>query len=153
MIPQLSVMLCAMRKEVILAITIGLLLGLIITFGIYTANQATSKTDSVSDNQLLPTPGTTNVTDSQALITLVSPLDGEIFKVAEATISGKVKPGTQLIILSESEDLVVTIDKDNSFNQTVKLASGANLIELIAINGTDRQDIKINLVYTTANYE
>lgn len=139
-----------MRKEVILAITIGLALGLIITFGVYTANKAT-QTNVVTGNA--PTPVASVTPSPNTLFTLSSPSDGDILNTNSATISGKLKPGSQLIILDESEDLVVTPNPDGTFSQTIKLVSGANLIHLYAVGGDVRQEQQLNLVFSTTKYE
>lgn len=141
-----------MRQEVVLAVIIGLVLGIIITFGVYTANVSVKNQASVSptptQSQITPAPSTQN-----NLVTLTSPSDGDIINVPTATISGQVKAGVKLIILSEKEDLVVVPEENLSFNQIVKLEGGANLITITAILGDQKQEIFLNLVYSTTKYE
>lgn len=139
-----------MRKEVVLAIVIGLSLGLIIIFGVYTANQATqNQTGRFST----PTPNLTQSPTPQpaSRLTLVSPQDGDVFTTDIATVSGQTQAGSQLIILTESEDLVVPLEENGYFAQTIKLAKGANFVQVISVNPEGNQEtIKLNLVYTTA---
>lgn len=143
-----------MRKEVTLAIIIGLILGLIITYGVYTANQATTpKNNLASGDNTSATPAASVTPSPDTLFTLVSPTDGDIVDQNFATISGKLKVGSQMIVLSESEDLVVTPNTDGTFIQTVKLVTGANLIQITAVNGDIRQDQLLNIVYSTTKYE
>lgn len=141
-----------MRQEVILAIIIGLVLGLIITFGVYTANKSVNQSNNppVKPTPVSATPSPSTKND---LVTISSPSDGDLIYTASATISGQIQENTQLIILSENEDLVVTPNEDLSFSQVVKLISGANLITITAIQGDQKQEIFLNLVYTTTKYE
>src|SRR5687767_11775761 len=113
-----------MKKEVLLAIIIGLILGLIITFGIYQANRYTKPTNTPEVN-ITPTPSPST---QSSLITLISPSDGDIFQDSVATISGSVKPGVFLTLLTEDDEIFV-ITKNNQFNEEIELNTGANLIE------------------------
>lgn len=136
-----------MRKEVLLAIIIGLLFGLVITYGFYRANQY-STPDNTATNQVLPSPSP----ETQiSLFTLDSPTDGDIFFTPTATISGTLASDTVLTVLSEDDEFVLT---SSPFIQEIPLIPGANTIQLIGLlpNG-QRQELKLTLVYTTAKLD
>ncbi len=139
-----------MKKEVILAIIIGLIFGLVITFGIYQANHYAKPKNNSEQNNVTPTP---TPTQENSLILLDYPSDGDIFQDSSATISGSVKSGVILTLLTEDDERFI-ITQNNRFNEEITLNTGANLIELIAISPEgQRQEIKLNLVYTTADLE
>ena len=138
-----------MRKEIILAITIGLIFGLIITFGIYFANRSTSSLRSSGQPQVTPTP----TPQEDSLLTLDMPSDGDIFNTSLATLSGNVKDGVILILLTENNELFLN-PKNNSFLQEIELTSGANLVQLTALSADgQRQEVSLNLVYTKAQLD
>jgi hypothetical protein len=137
-----------MRKEIILAIVLGLILGAIIVFGYWRANQVNQPPVDSSDNQQdLPTQ--TNNSD-QSLLTILAPHDGDIFDVTTVTISGTTLPSARVIIVSENEQLFVVPNEQGYFNDEISLDGGVNRIQISAIdtNG-QRVDKVIQLVYTT----
>lgn len=135
-----------MKKEVLLAIIIGLIFGLVITFGIYQANRYAMPSKQA---EAAPTP-TPTPNETTSLVSLISPSDGDIFSVDVATISGTVQEGVFLTLLAEGQEFFVG-SKDNHFSVEIDLITGANLVQIIALTAEgQRQEIKLNLVYTTA---
>lgn len=135
-----------MRKEVLIAVIIGLVLGGIITFGIYTANQSNNRQDQEPQTNVTPSPS-----PIENLFQLSSPQDGDILSTSTATLSGSLKSDTYLVISTDQSDYFVKPNSDNSFSQSITLTQGANPIKLTAIDfDNNRQELTINLVYTTA---
>lgn len=138
-----------MRKEVLIAIILGLILGSILVYGIYTANQASS---TYSDN---PAEDTNQDQNSEAqsnslALTLSTPQDGDIFYSPQATISGQTDPQNALIIITEDDHIIPDINEDGTFSQTITLIRGGNLIQVTSITPAgQRQDSYLNLVYTS----
>lgn len=135
-----------MRKEVLIAVIIGLVLGGIITFGIYTANQSNNRQEQEPQTNVTPSPS-----PIENLFQLSSPQDGDILSTSTATLSGSLKSDTYLVISTDQSDYFVKPNSDNSFSQSITLTQGANPIKLTAIDfDNNRQELTINLVYTTA---
>ncbi len=136
-----------MRKEVILAIIIGLLLGSVLVYGLHRANQAMSPQNQ-TDQQTTAQP--TAQPTPTSLLTIYSPQDGQIFGNQTATISGQTQPNNALIIITEQNELTPQVDDSGNFTQTIELIPGGNLIHISAITSTgQKQDQYINLVFTT----
>lgn len=134
-----------MRKEVLGAIILGLILGAVIVAGYYRADQA-------KHSRLEPgTPTVTpEVSPNTQLLTITSPADGDIFNTPVATISGTTTPEARIVIVSENDQEIVKPSPNGYFNQEVELDGGTNRIQVSAINPTgDREDRILNLVYTT----
>lgn len=135
-----------MRKEVLIAVILGLILGSILVYGIYRASKVTPPQESQTQNQVSPSPKT----EVQSILTLNMPQDGDIFEIETATISGQTNPENALIIVTENDQLLPKINPTGNFAQTIELIRGGNLIQVSAITPTgQRQDIFLNLVYTT----
>lgn len=135
-----------MRKEIILAIILGLILGAVIVFGYYRTNSISPVPGESPQITISPTIAPAN----QGLLLLTAPQDGDIFSEPVATISGTTLSSARIVIVSENEQLFVKPSPNGYFNQEITLDSGLNtvLISAIDING-DRADKTINLVFTT----
>lgn len=134
-----------MRKEVLIAVILGLILGSILVYGIYRASNVNIPVPE-SSNQVTPSP----TGEVNNLLTIANPQDGDIFSSQVATVSGQTDPQNALIIVTESEQLLPQISATGSFSQTISLIKGGNLIQVSAITSDGRrQDIFLNLVYLT----
>lgn len=135
-----------MRKEVILAIIIGLLLGSVLVYGLHRANQAMSPQNTDQQTTAQPTAEPTPT----SLLTIYSPQDGQIFDIKTATISGQTQPDNALVIITEQDEITPQVDENGNFTQTIELIPGGNLIHISSVTATgQRQDQYLNLVFTT----
>ena len=138
-----------MRKEVLIAIILGLILGSILVYGIYTANQASSTYTDNSTKETSQDQTEDSHPDKQTL-SISSPQDGDIFYSPQATISGQTDPQNALVIITENDHLIPNINEDGSFSQSITLIRGGNLIQVTSITPAgQRQDSYLNLVYTS----
>lgn len=141
-----------MKKEVFLAISIGFVLGLIITFGIWTANKSLKQLP-----QTTPTPAPTPAASisptpaSAVTLTLSSPEDESLTNVSSVTVSGKTFPNASVAIASESDDQIVTADSSGNFSTTVDLDGGYNTITATAFDQTGNSSSQsVTVTYTTS---
>lgn len=135
-----------MRKEVLIAIILGLILGGLLVYGIYIAGKATNNGEIATQSNT-PTP---TEPETESLLTINTPQDGDIFDTPTATISGQTTTGNALIIVTETEQLLPELTSTGNFAVTIDLIKGGNLIEVSAITPEGlRQDIFLNLVYIT----
>lgn len=140
-----------MRKEVLIAVILGLLFGSIITYGIYQANRTAKEVTTDTSSASGPKIGDVTPTPT-ALLTVISPVNGQVFATDSAVISGTVRPDTSVVILTELTEYLVTPETSGSFSQEIELTSGVNQIDITAINTVDgsRQDETLDIVYTTS---
>jgi len=123
-----------MRKEVILAVIIGIILGGVILYGINLAN-STSKPDTEdqnteNDTQVNPT----SPSNLQDQISITSPQKNAVVTEEKITLKGSTKPNLNIAIISENDDLLVISDENGGFSSEINLISGENLITVTAVN-------------------
>lgn len=138
-----------MRKEVLIAIIIGFGLGLVITFGIWTANKALRE----SVPEVAPTPEVTPIpspTPSFFLI-LTSPEDNSISAEETIEVSGSTVPGAIVVILYQEGEKILEADEEGEFSTEITLAGGANEIRVSAYDQEGNEAEKLlTVVYSTA---
>ena len=140
-----------MRKEVFIAITIGFALGLVITFGIWTASKALKETapkkevpPQITEEQL-PTP------TPQALLVIISPEDNSISNKEKIEVSGKTSAGTTVVVLYEEGEKIIEANSEGNFTTEITLIEGSNEITVSAYNKEGNEVSKtLSVVYSTA---
>lgn len=140
-----------MPKEITFAILIGFILGLLITFGIYTANKAVKEqTQQVkTENSVIPTPSPAN-SEVKNVLTISGPADEKLFNDPAITISGKTNPKAAIAILWEENEVFVEADPDGFFSQDINLAAGVNSVTIVSTDSFGSQaEEKLTLTYST----
>ena len=120
-----------MRKEVLFAILSGIILGLILAFGIWRANVALrSKTvgNQVSNSSQ------TQKDESNIGLTLASPENFQVVTEGTISISGITKPNIWVGISSDVDDFLIKTDNDGGFSQKISLAEGVNEVLITAFD-------------------
>lgn len=136
-----------MRKELIVAIVIGLSLGLILTFGIYTANQAIKQKKTVKTIEVVQT--TPSPLPPVGLI-IENPENNLVVTKTPLAINGKTSPEAVIAAYSEEAQSFAQADEEGFFSLNLGLAAGSNKITLQAINENDEvEEKKLTIVYTT----
>lgn len=121
-----------MRKEILLAIVIGLFVGLILTYGIYVAQTALRRTPS-------------NDTQSQTLnaspepsaggnLTILSPIDETVQTSQKVTVAGTTIVNSFVVIFINDEEHITTADASGNFSIEADLELGSNIITVHAID-------------------
>lgn len=141
------------RKEVTLAIIIGLIIALIIAGGIYRAKTAIQNFDPQS---LIPKKQSKDGVNQdqkteQKLFVELDTTDNSVTDKATFTISGKTLPKTYIAITTESNDYLIVPNDVGSFSQEVNLIKGANRLTITVYtqDGVKVEDA-LSVVYTTA---
>jgi hypothetical protein len=139
-----------MKKEVILAIVIGFSLGLVITFGIYTARQAFNRHQAAN-----PSPSPTPATLPSHRLTLATPENEAVLGESTATISGTTTAKALVTVLTEADEIVVYADSVGKFSATMTLVSGANDIKIVSLvpDTNETAEAQLTLIYSTATIE
>ena len=138
-----------MRKEVIIAILIGFGLGLIITFGIWTANKALKETPS--EGEEAPSPAV-EISPVPAFSLIISqPEDNSISSEEEIAVSGSTMPEAVIVILYEEGEKILEADEDGNFETEITLMGGSNEVKVSAYDSEGSEASQtLTVVYSTA---
>src|SRR3989344_7910173 len=101
-----------MRKEVLLAILIGAVLGLAIAFGVWRANLSLKKVVSPSSNSQTASDNPIPTTDELAIS---EPEEGTISASSKIMVKGRAMPGSIIAVLSPKENVVIETKSDGTF--------------------------------------
>lgn len=137
-----------MKKEILIAILLGLSLGLFITYGLYRSRNASNKQTQTIGSSLSATP------ELEVLSTLVlhSPADESIVAESSLTIAGDTEPDNFIVILVNDQDYITTADTAGAFSITAELESGSNVIVVYSLDEDGNATVEERVVvYTTAS--
>lgn len=144
-----------MKKEVFLAIAIGFALGLVITFGIWTANKSLAnvktqpKPTETPQTEITPLP--TGVTTSSSALTISAPEDETLTNQNKITVSGKTYPAATVVVTYEDDEQVVLADATGQFSTIVDLIAGYNIINITAFDDKGAEATQmLTITYSTA---
>lgn len=134
-----------MKKEILLAIVGGCLLGLVIGFGLWRLNIAFSKSKEAQKTNSIELKQ-----NGDFLIELAKISDNDVFYENPVVFSGITKPNSKIIISSESKDYFSQSDNKGSFEKEIELGSGVNQIILTAFDLEGKKvEKKILLIYSS----
>ena len=140
-----------MRREVVIAIVLGFVLGLLITGGIWwtTKSPQTDISDQSSDVSLTPSP--TEFLSKEIPLKISEPKNESIVETASVKLKGETLPRAVVVIIYPEGESIVEADNEGDFEGTVTLKGGANEIKVTVYDekGSKREEI-ITLVYSTA---
>lgn len=124
-----------MRKEVILAVLIGVILGGVILYGINLANNTTTsspKNEEIVNNQPDQVPSSEQNAANQ--VTFIYPLDHSVITEDKITLKGTTKPNANVAIITESDDIITNADANGNFSSPINLISGENAISVTSVD-------------------
>lgn len=142
-----------MKKEVFLAVAVGFVLGLLITFGIWTANRSLKNTfqPEIAETSPSPSPEPESIVPAAFSLTIVTPEDEALVTTSEISVSGKTVPQAVVVIMSENSEQIVTTDSTGAFTADVTLEGGYNRLQVTAFDATGSSTSQTLLVtYTTS---
>jgi hypothetical protein len=125
-----------MKKEVSIAICIGLILGLIVTFGIYRARQAGEPSVEESAELLasaLPSEGDI-ASNKNGAIVISSPEDGAITTAKEVQVSGTTEPNVHVFVFYGDQYKVEKADGTGNFSTRIPTKAGPMVIVVRTLN-------------------
>lgn len=139
-----------MKKEILLSILIGFALGLVITFGIYTAKKTSRTIFQKPEVSFLNETSDQSFNINQS-VSIISPIDQSIIKEGKTVVSGVAAPNSAVVIIGEKGERIVTADNRGSFESEIFLESGENQIEIHSFPEDSNESKKIiTVVYSTA---
>ena len=139
------------KKEVTVAVVIGLILALVVTGGVLRARHALKniKLPTKDSFQLGPKPSP-ETKSTELFVELTTP-DNLVTDQPTMTLSGKPLPSTYIAILAEKGEYLIVPSDLGSFSQEISLVKGANTIKLTIYQSNGNKIEKtLNAVYTTA---
>ena len=140
-----------MRKEVLIAIIIGFGLGLVITFGIWTANKALSEraTDEMPVEEVVEEVEPSPLPIMELII--ISPEDNLLSDEEIIEISGQTAPLAVIAVTYPEGEKLFEADEDGNFSTEISLIGGDNQIVISAYNKEGDEATKtLTVVYSTA---
>lgn len=142
-----------MRKEVLFAIVIGFSLGLLMTFGVWTANKAMNQTQTKKEvpqeQTIVPSPSQQN----QLTLSITSPEDNTVSEEENISISGSTKAGAVVVVIYPEGEKILEANDNGQFSTSISLSSGSNDIEVSAYDKEGNKDTKtLSVVYSTAEF-
>lgn len=137
-----------MQKEVFLAIFIGFIVGLLITFGLWQANKAIKSTlpQNSIDSPVTPTAEVFKPT-----LNILSPAPEFLSKESKINLKGSYAPEAQIAVLMEKGEKIIQADSGGVFETEIELILGENQIEVSGFTkGGEEAKQVIMIVYSTA---
>ncbi|MBI2010068.1 MAG: hypothetical protein HYS86_02695 [Candidatus Chisholmbacteria bacterium] len=136
-----------MKKEVILAIVIGFAIGLLITFGIYTARTALEN----APQNPSPQPSASPENSTQAGLIITTPANEALVDTATIPLEGTATPEAIITIITPEGQQIITADSEGNFATEIELAGGANEIQISAFTPEGlKTEVSLTVVYSTA---
>lgn len=135
-----------MRKEVLFAIISGILLGLILAFGIWRANIAFRGKSSQNENS---SKASGEKKENPVGFTLATPENYQVATEELIPVKGITKPETWVAISGEEEDFLTKSDKEGEFSQEIPLVEGVNEILIVAFDGQGALPNRLFITYSS----
>jgi len=122
-----------MRKEVLLAILVGVGLGLLITFAAYQSRRNVSEEQKNQVQDVLTSPVLDDQEDSGQL-SITSPDNNLIVDSQRLIVSGNTQANNFVVIFVNNEEVISSADESGNFSKEVRLDQGANVLVIYSIN-------------------
>lgn len=124
-----------MRKEILVAVFVGISLGLMITFGIYQNSERARLGQNTVTDQLInaPSPSQENTTTNAQLV-ITSPQEDLLTDQEELIVAGNSGANNFLVILVNDQEYISSTDELGNFSVKVTLELGGNLIEITSLD-------------------
>jgi hypothetical protein len=122
-----------MRKEVLLAVVIGISLGLLITFGVYQSRRNISDAQKDQVQDVLKNPVLDENEDNSQLA-ITSPEDNLITDSQRLIVSGNTNANNFVVVFVNNEEMISSADESGNFSKEVRLDQGANVLTIYSIN-------------------
>jgi uncharacterized protein YgfB (UPF0149 family) len=119
-----------MKKEFIIAILVGLVMGLFITYGIY-YSQKTQEENQIATTiqeleQITPSPAQEN----NGKIAVYLPNDESVVSEKTTTVTGKTAPNDFIVIYVNDTPIITQADDTGNFSKEVALQDLANILKI-----------------------
>lgn len=140
-----------MRREVLVAIVVGILLGAVVAFGIWRTNSylVSKQSPNTSTEQTTPQEEQKQAISTSQLV-LTQPEDNSVSSQNFITVKGSATPKSTILVLGNSSEAITEAAADGSFEQDISLDGGANEITVLAYDDQGNESIQTTtVVYST----
>ncbi|TSC89401.1 MAG: Uncharacterized protein G01um10145_558 [Microgenomates group bacterium Gr01-1014_5] len=136
-----------MRKEVLVAIILGVGLGLAVAFGIWRANLALApKLGALQTEAPLASPEPDNFSE----LVITQPENNLVVTKDTTLIKGAATPRATVVVTTGIDEYILEADADGSFEKEIELKVGLNEIKVISFDDSGSESQKrLVVVYTT----
>jgi hypothetical protein len=142
------------KKEIIIAVLVGLVTGLAFSYLLYFLNKkpliSEKKLPAVKVTSTLPfaTNETAKPKTGVNHLVIKSPLNGTLVSEAGLTISGEAPKNSTIILFSENEEKVLELNNKENFQIETELTSGENQLTITAIlKNNQEENINLTIIY------
>lgn len=143
-----------MRKEVIFAIILGLILGGVILYGIQLANESAQRAAATATNPAPTATPSASPTASATNLTIISPQNNSVVTTGSIKIVGRTSPKADVAIQSSEDDILVTADESGNFSADFSVSGGENIIQITSLSPDQKQEsLTLTIIYTTAKID
>ena len=125
-----------MKKETIIAILVGLSLGLFITYGVYQAKTGISPESDKDQKILSLTPVPENEFSGE--LVLNSPKNEIIQEDSSISVSGTTLPSSFVVIFVDNKETITSSDESGNFSMEISLENGLNIITITVLDENGR---------------
>jgi hypothetical protein len=136
-----------MKKEVLIAILLGLAVGLIITYGLYRVRTSISQPPVAELDQLATSAASLNE-PPQTTITILNPEEGAVLTNRSLRVTGASTPDSYIVLFVNDTDHVSTTDPTGNFSFEVVLDTGVNVLRVHVVDteGTTTTEERVVVV-------
>lgn len=138
------------KKEVTVAVVIGLILALAVTGGILRAQSAIKNIKIPTKESFKTTKTIKDDKNTELFLDITTP-DNSVTTDPKLTLTGKTLPSTYIAILGEKGEYLIVPNDLGVFSQEIVLIKGANTITVTSYQKDGKKIEKtLSAVYTTA---
>ncbi len=139
------------KKEILWAVIIGFAIGLVITFGVITANRAIKqKSEATPTPAISPTPAP-SPEEKEVFLEIQEPEDESVQSEEKITLKGTTVPNATVVIFYEEGEQILETDEKGEFSTQISLVGGANQVTIKAFTEDgDQAEKTLSIVYSTA---
>jgi len=123
-----------MRKEILLAVLIGIGLGLLITFGVYQSRQSVKNVQNNQAQDLIKSDMSDEQGENNSQLALTSPEDELLTDNKRLIVSGATGANNFVVVFVNNVETITHADESGNFSIEVTLNDGANIIVVQSIN-------------------
>ena len=147
-----------MKKEVILAIIFGLLVGSAVTLGVYLNRHknTSDQIDTATTNRIALDPINVgqNNDETLSLVKITSPTNESVQTEATIQISGTAIPDNFVVIFVNDIEEQILADSNGNFTLSASLETGSNVLDAYTVSEEgDTHHDQIIVIYTNKSLE
>lgn len=128
-----------MKKEAIIAIVIGLIFGLGITFIVYQARVRIANIPTSPSLEEITQDPDQPETESIGELVILSPENESVQSSTQGVIRGKTLPLSHVVVIAADQSYITTANEDGDFSVSAELESGINAITTTVLTSDGKQ--------------